>query len=80
MLAATTSTTSRCTRGARDFGEGPAEARGLRASSGGGGEEGAAVPQAGPWGGVHGGVEGGVAGVLEGWGRCHLGGRGARHI
>merc|ERR1719319_24388 len=38
MLAATTSTTSRCTRGARDFGEGPAEARGLRASSGGGEE------------------------------------------
>merc|ERR1719319_1485759 len=75
MLAATTSTTSRCTRGARDFGEGPAEARGLRASSGGGeegrrmGEEGAAVPQAGPGGGVHGGVEGGVAGVLEGWRR-----------
>ena len=31
-----------------------------------------------PGGGVHGGVEGGVAGVLEGWGRCHLGGRGAR--
>merc|ERR1719430_2986687 len=36
MLAATTTTTSRCTRGARDFGEGPAEARGLRASRGGG--------------------------------------------
>merc|ERR1719187_2505503 len=36
MLAATTTTTSRCTRGARDFGEGPAEVRGLRASRGGG--------------------------------------------
>merc|ERR550519_724344 len=54
MLAATTTTTSRCTRGARDFGEGPAEVRGLRASRGGGEgeakdggrvEEGAAVPE-----------------------------------
>merc|ERR1719318_1589692 len=33
MLAVTTTTTS---RGARDFGEGPAEVRGLRASRGGG--------------------------------------------
>merc|ERR1719154_551403 len=54
MLAATTSTTSRCTRGARDFGEGPAEARGLRASSGGG-EEGRRVGGGAPLvAGVHG--------------------------
>merc|ERR1719154_493785 len=54
MLAVTTSTTSRCTRGARDFGEGPVEARGLRASSGGG-EEGRRMGEEGRGGGGRGG-------------------------